>query len=77
MTTFLTPEGQIAIPRELIEQLGLTPGQAIELQSQGDLLLAWKKTENDPFSKWRGRGSLPSGQTIDEYIRLTRDGDSR
>lgn len=76
MTTVLTPEGQIAIPPELIEQLGLTPGQAIELQSQGDMLLAWKKTENDPFAKWRGRGTLPTGQTPDEYLRMTRDGDS-
>ena len=42
MTTVLTPEGQIAIPRELIEQLGLTPGQSIEVRSQGDLLVAWK-----------------------------------
>jgi bifunctional DNA-binding transcriptional regulator/antitoxin component of YhaV-PrlF toxin-antitoxin module len=77
MTTILTPEGQIAIPRELIEQLGLTPGQPIEVRSQGDLLVAWKKNDDDPFAKWRGRGALPAGQTSDEYLRLTRDGDSR
>ena len=77
MTTVLTSDGQIAIPREVIERLGLTPGEAMEVQSQGDLLVAWKKTGNDPFGRWRGRGTVPAGQTTDEYLRLTRDGDSR
>jgi bifunctional DNA-binding transcriptional regulator/antitoxin component of YhaV-PrlF toxin-antitoxin module len=77
MTTTLTPDGQIAIPRELIEQLGLTPGQPIEVRGQGDLLVAWKKDQDDPFTKWRGRGALPAGQTTDDYLRLTRDGDRR
>jgi bifunctional DNA-binding transcriptional regulator/antitoxin component of YhaV-PrlF toxin-antitoxin module len=77
MTTILTRDGQIPIPSELIEQLGLVPGQPIEVQSQGDLLVAWKKTENDPFAKWRGRGTPPAGQTVDEYLRLIRDDHSR
>ena len=77
MTTVLTSDGQIAIPPELLERLGLAPGQTIELQSQGDLLLAWKKAEHDPFARWRGRGTLPTGLNGDEYLRLIRDGDSR
>jgi hypothetical protein len=24
--------------------------------------------------KWRGKGQLPKGGTVDEYLRLTRDG---
>lgn len=75
MTTTLTADGQIPIPSELIEQLGLVPGQPIELQSQGDLLVAWK-TENDPFGKWRGRGIPAAEQTVDEYLRVIRDGHS-
>ncbi|MBM3882102.1 MAG: AbrB/MazE/SpoVT family DNA-binding domain-containing protein [Verrucomicrobia bacterium] len=73
MTTELTADGRIAIPRELIERLALRPGQALEVQCQGDLLLAWSKKEDDPFARWRGRGTLPVGQTVDEYLRLTRD----
>ena len=26
------------------------------------------------FAKWRGRGHLPAGQSADDYLRLTRDG---
>jgi bifunctional DNA-binding transcriptional regulator/antitoxin component of YhaV-PrlF toxin-antitoxin module len=73
----VTKDGQLPLPREVCEQLGLTPGQTVELHSEGSLLLAWRKSADDPFEKWRGRGRLPAGQTADEYLRLTRDGDSR
>lgn len=26
------------------------------------------------FAKWRGRGRLPVGESTDDYLRLTRDG---
>jgi AbrB family looped-hinge helix DNA binding protein len=73
----LTDDGQIEIPRELREQLGLKPGNVLELQNQAGTLVAWKKIEPDIFEKWRGRGSLPAGATTDDYLRLIRDGDSR
>ena len=77
MTAVVTQDGQLPLPRELCEQFGLAPGQALEIQSEGNLLVAWKKPGNDPFEKWRGRGRLPAGKNVDEYIRLIRDGDSR
>jgi hypothetical protein len=49
----------------------------LEVQSQAGTLVAWKKVEPDVFEKWLGRGQLPSGTKADEYLRLTRDGDSR
>lgn len=30
----------------------------------------------DTVAKWRGRGQLPAGRTADEYLHLTRDGNS-
>lgn len=77
MTAVVTKDGQLPLPRELREQLGLAPGEALEIHSQGGLLVAWKKSADDPFEKWRGRGRLPVGKNADEYLRLTRDGDSR
>ena len=38
------------------------------------------KTQDKPrnaFAKWRGRGRLPVGKNTDDYLQLTRDGDSR
>ena len=77
MNAVLTQDGQIEIPRELREQLGLHPGNVLELENQGGTLVAWKKVEMDVFEKWRGRGALPAAANTDDYLRLTRDGDSR
>lgn len=77
MTALVTADGLLALPREACERLGLTAGQTLEVQTEGGLLVAWKKSDTDPFEKWRGAGRLPAGQTTDEYLRLTRDGDSR
>ena len=77
MIAVVTPDGQLTLPRQLIEQLGLAPGQAVEIHSENGLLLAWKQSDNDPFEKWRGRGHLPAGKNADDYLRLIRDGDGR
>jgi bifunctional DNA-binding transcriptional regulator/antitoxin component of YhaV-PrlF toxin-antitoxin module len=70
-----TKDGQLTLPRELCEQLGLAPGQALEICSESGRLVAWKKAAGDPFEQWRGRGHLPMGKDADEYLRLIRDGD--
>ena len=75
MTSVLTNDGQLPLPRELCEQLGLVPGQTLEIHSESGWLVAWKKSPNDPFEKWRGRGQLPAGKNAGAYLRLIRDGD--
>ena len=77
MTAVITKDGQLPLPRDLCEQLGFVPGQALEIHSERGLLVAWKKSATDPFEKWRGRGHLPAGKSADEYLRLIRDGDGR
>lgn len=77
MTAIVTADGQLALPREVCESLGLIAGQRLEIQTEGGLLVAWKKSDTDPFEKWRGAGRLPAGKTAEEYLRLARDGDSR
>ena len=63
MTAIVTKDRQLPLPRELCDQLDLAPGQALELQSENGLLVAWKKSANDPFEQWRGRGQLPAGKS--------------
>jgi AbrB family looped-hinge helix DNA binding protein len=75
MSTVVLDDGKISIPQEVREALGLGPGTILEVQSQAGRLVAWKKVEADAFEKWRGRGQLPGGTTINDYLRLTRDGD--
>ena len=61
MNAVLSEDGQLTIPKELREQLGLKPGSVLELQNQAGTLVAWKKAAPDVFEKWRGRGKLPTG----------------
>lgn len=77
MTAVVTAGGLLELPPEVCEKLGLTVGQKLEVHAEGGLLMAWKQTTSNPFENWRGRGKPPVGQTTDEYLRLTRDGDSR
>lgn len=77
MTVLVTSEGSLAIPPELRGRLGLTPGQTMEVRTEGGLLVAWKTSDNDQFEKWRGRGRLPAGQSSIGYLHLIRDGHSR
>ena len=77
MNAVVTQDGQIEIPRELREQLGLQPGNVLELKNQAGTLVVWKKVQPDVFEKWRGRGALPAGANTDDYLRLIRNGDGR
>ena len=38
---------------------------------------AWKKSGEDLFDKWRGRGRLPLGRNAEDDLRVIRDGDGR
>ena len=77
MDATVQADGKISIPKELRDALGLNTGTVMDLQQQAGVLVARKKTGPDVFEKWRGRGQLPDGASTDEYLRLTRDGDSR
>ena len=77
MTAVVTKDGQLPLPHELCEKLGWAAGQTVEVCSENGLLVAWKKSSDDPFEKWRGRGQLPDGKNADEYLSLIRDGNSR
>ena len=75
MTATVQPNGVLVLPREACELLGLKAGQTLEVQTEGEMIIAWKRSEANPFERWRGRGHLPVGTTGDDYLRYTRDGD--
>lgn len=75
MEAVVTESGQVTIPPELREQLGLHPGTVIELEAVGGKLVGRLRDGEveDPFEKWRGRGRpLPDNMTVDEYLRMAR-----
>ncbi len=75
MTAVLSERGQITIPNALQEELGLRPGDVLEFQVLNGKLVASKKVAHDVFTKWRGKGNLPKGLSVDRYLKRTRDAD--
>ena len=68
----VTSKGQVTIPYEIREALGLRPGDTVEFESgeQGVQMRAGRK--ESPFTKYRGIGTpgLPSGKkALIKYFR--------
>jgi AbrB family looped-hinge helix DNA binding protein len=73
MTAVLSEKGQITIPKPVREKLGLLPGAVLEFQALNGKLVGSKRVAQDVFAKWRGRGHLPKGLSVDRYLKRTRD----
>ena len=76
MNAVLSEKGQVTIPKPVREKLGLLPGAVLEFAAENGKLVGRKKVSHDVFKKWRGRGSLPKGLSVDDYQGLTRDAHS-
>jgi len=75
MKTIVSEKGQITVPKALRECLGIVPGTVLELRAASGALVARKRISTDPVHKWRGAVKLPAGQSVDQYLRMTRDAD--
>jgi antitoxin PrlF len=74
MKTTLSEKGQITIPKPVRTALGLRPGAVIEIRVEGGELIGKKANVEDVFVKWRGRGALPKGMSVDSYLERARGG---
>lgn len=74
MKSVVSEKGQVTIPKAIREMLGLRPGSRIEFRTEDGKLVGTKAVPEDVFRKWRGRGRLPGGLSVDDYLRRTRDG---
>ncbi len=71
----LTAKGQVTIPIQIREQLGLLPGMAVEFGVDGDAVRITKAAEGQDRGRriveaLRGRGDV--AMTTDEIMALTR-----
>ena len=72
------PDGEVVIPQQMRDQLGLLPDTEVELMvAEGGVLVrkVWEKSAD--FSSYIDsiRGSLKGGMTTDEVMALTRGDD--
>ncbi|MDB6058212.1 MAG: hypothetical protein JWO95_2056 [Verrucomicrobiales bacterium] len=61
---------------DTIRQLPASEAKAVANWLQEYLLHSTQpisRAGKSAFEKWRGRGKLPVGRTVDEYLTLTRD----
>jgi AbrB family looped-hinge helix DNA binding protein len=71
----LTSKGQVTIPQEIREQLGLLPYSEVEFEVDGDsvrIRKARRSTGRGDALIARMRGTAKPGMRTDEIMKLTR-----
>lgn len=70
----ITTKGQVTIPQDIRERLGLLPHTEIEFEVRGDVVVVTKaetgRRGRRVVANLRGRGDVP--MTTDEIMALTR-----
>jgi AbrB family looped-hinge helix DNA binding protein len=72
----VTSKGQITIPLEIRDQLGMHPGSVVEFEVRGDAVLVRKRRDTGSRGRAlveRMRGTATSRLSTDEIMRLTRE----
>lgn len=65
-TATVLERGQVTIPKQVREKLGIEPGTVLEFTAEGGKLIATKELIDDPVR--RVYGTLKSGRTTDEMM---------
>jgi antitoxin PrlF len=74
----ISSKGQITVPREVRNRLGLSAGDRVEFVVEGDrTIIRPARSGPDPFAKYKGiLGPFPGGERgIKEWIADMRDDD--
>ena len=72
MRAIISEKGQVTIPKACRDRLGLRSGTVLDIEAENGRLVAVKRQTVDVFSKWRGRGRLPGGRSVDAYLSEIR-----
>jgi bifunctional DNA-binding transcriptional regulator/antitoxin component of YhaV-PrlF toxin-antitoxin module len=72
MKTMIQGDGQLVLPKNLRQRLGWAIGTVVVLEVSGGRLIGEKAMGSDLVGKWRGRGVLPKGLTVDGYLEKVR-----
>jgi len=72
MKTTVSEKGQITIPKAVRDRLGIRAGTVLEISAVEGTMVAKKQESQDPLSRWRGKGRLPIGKAVDDYLKAAR-----
>lgn len=72
ITSKVTSRGQVTIPKQVRERLGVHPGDNVSFEERGGVLVISKVVTKSPFDKWMGRLEHLEGQRSDHLVREAR-----
>lgn len=72
MKSVVSEKGQVTIPKSCRDRLGLHAGVVLDFEACDGKLIAIKQQSEDVFKKWRGKGKLPGGLSVDKYLNMIR-----
>jgi len=74
MNAILSEKGQVTIPKAIRDDLGLAPGAILDFTEDQGRIIVRKVMPQNPISAWRGRGKLPTGNSVNDYLNASRGG---
>lgn len=66
----VTRKGQVTIPKEVRDELGIRPGDEIEFVPTEEGYRIEKEAEENPFEKWRG--AAKTDKSVEERMAELR-----
>lgn len=72
MKTTVSKKGEITIPKAIRDSVGIRAGTILDVEESEVGVVLRKRQENDPIGEWLGKGRLPVGKNVDEYLDLIR-----
>ena len=71
MQATVAERGQITLPKEVRDALGIVKGMKLDVQVEGGRIVL-RKNVTDALSRLRGLVKLPEGKTSDDVMRELR-----
>ena len=72
LTAKVTSKGQVTIPKEVRDSLGVQAGEGISFEEKKRSILYQKILEKSPFDKWVGKLKTLKGQKTDAIVNDLR-----
>ncbi|XGI83674.1 AbrB/MazE/SpoVT family DNA-binding domain-containing protein [Halorutilales archaeon Cl-col2-1] len=69
--TKVTSKGQVTIPKEIREELGIEAGDEIKFEETDGGVLLKKQADENPFEKYQGMSD--SGETVEDWMEKFRE----